>query len=43
VGRLFQDPTLYNSLNTTSTEVREMIADFRRDPKRFLTIQLKIF
>jgi phospholipid/cholesterol/gamma-HCH transport system substrate-binding protein len=43
VGRLFQDPTLYNNLNTTSTEVREMIADFRRNPKEFLTIQLKIF
>lgn len=43
LGRLFQDPTLYNSLQATNTEVRELIADFRRNPKQFLTIQLKIF
>jgi phospholipid/cholesterol/gamma-HCH transport system substrate-binding protein len=43
VGRLFQDQTLYNNLNATSVEVRELMGDFRRDPRRFLTIQLKIF
>ena len=43
LGKLFQDPALYNSLNATSLEVREMIGDFRKNPKKFLTIQLKIF
>jgi phospholipid/cholesterol/gamma-HCH transport system substrate-binding protein len=43
VGRLFQDQTLYNNLNGTSVEVRELIADFRRDPKKFLTVQFRIF
>ncbi|MBI4464307.1 MAG: MCE family protein [Acidobacteria bacterium] len=43
MGRLFQDPTLYNNLNSTSVEVRELLADFRKNPKKFLTIQLKIF
>jgi phospholipid/cholesterol/gamma-HCH transport system substrate-binding protein len=43
IGRLLHDPALYNSLNTTSTEVRELIADFRRNPRQFLTIQLRIF
>jgi phospholipid/cholesterol/gamma-HCH transport system substrate-binding protein len=43
IGRLFHDPSLYEGLNTTSMEVRELIGDFRRDPRRFLTIQLKIF
>ena len=43
VGRLFHDPTLYEGLNATSLEVRELLGDFRRDPKKFLTIQLKIF
>ena len=43
LGKLFQDPALYNSLNATSLEVREMIGDFRKNPKKFLTIQLKVF
>jgi phospholipid/cholesterol/gamma-HCH transport system substrate-binding protein len=43
VGRLFHDPSLYEGLNATSLEVRELLGDFRRDPKKFLTIQLKIF
>jgi phospholipid/cholesterol/gamma-HCH transport system substrate-binding protein len=43
MGKLFQDPSLYNGLNATSLEVRELLADFRKNPKKFLTIQLKIF
>lgn len=43
LGRLLHDPALYTGLNNTSTEVRELIADFRRNPRQFLTIQLKIF
>jgi len=43
ITRLLRDPALYESLNMTSVEVREMIADFRRNPREFLTIQLKIF
>ena len=43
MGRFFQDPTLYNNLNSTSLEVRELLGDFRQNPKKFLTIQLKIF
>ena len=43
ISRLLHDPALYDSLNATSVEVREMIADFRRNPKEFLTVQLRIF
>ena len=43
LGRLLHDPSLYTNLNTTSVEVRELLADFRRNPKKFLTIQFKIF
>ena len=43
ISRLLHDPALYDSLNATSVEVREMIADFRRNPRQFLTIQLRIF
>jgi phospholipid/cholesterol/gamma-HCH transport system substrate-binding protein len=43
MGRLFHDPSLYQGLNDTSLQVRDLLADFRKDPKKFLTIQLKIF
>ena len=43
MGRLLHDPALYTSLNTTSVEVRELLADFRKNPKKFLTINFKIF
>jgi phospholipid/cholesterol/gamma-HCH transport system substrate-binding protein len=43
ITRLLNDPALYNSLNSTSLEVRELIADFRKNPRQFLTIQLRIF
>ena len=42
-GRLLQDPSLYSNLDSTSLEVRSLLADFRRNPKKFLTIQFKIF
>jgi phospholipid/cholesterol/gamma-HCH transport system substrate-binding protein len=42
-GRLLHDPALYESLNNTSLEVRGLLADFRHNPKKFLTIQLRIF
>ena len=43
IGKLLHDQALYNNLNSTSVEVRELLADFRKDPKKFLTIQFKIF
>ena len=43
MGRLLHDPVLYENLNNTSLEVRNLLADFRHNPKKFLTIQLHIF
>ncbi|MBI4460584.1 MAG: MCE family protein [Acidobacteria bacterium] len=43
IGRLFQDQTLYNNLSSTSLEIRELVGDFRQNPKKFLTIQFRIF
>ena len=43
IGKLFKDPSLYDGLHATSREVRELLGDFRKDPRKFLTIQLKIF
>jgi phospholipid/cholesterol/gamma-HCH transport system substrate-binding protein len=43
IGQLMVNPALYENLNATTVEVRSLLKDFRANPKKFLTIQLKIF
>lgn len=43
LGQLLNNPALYESLDGTTREVRSLLKDFRANPKKFLTIQLKIF
>ena len=43
VGKFFNDPALYDNLTGLSGDMRLMISDFRRDPKKFLHIKLGIF
>jgi len=43
VGKLLQDETLYNNLNQLLLETRDLIKAVRENPKRYLTIYLKIF
>jgi phospholipid/cholesterol/gamma-HCH transport system substrate-binding protein len=42
-GKLLHDESLYNNLNSFTLDLRGLLADFRQNPKKFLTIQLKIF
>jgi phospholipid/cholesterol/gamma-HCH transport system substrate-binding protein len=42
-GKLIKDPTLYNSLNETASEVLKLLYDFRQNPKKYLTINFKLF
>lgn len=42
-GQFMTNPSLYNHLESLSTELRTMVAAFRQHPKKYLTIQLKIF
>ncbi len=42
-GKLMHDPALYNNVNSFSQEMRTLIADFRKNPKKFLTINFKLF
>ena len=42
-GKFIRDPTLYNSLNQTSSEIQKLLYDFRQNPKKFLTISFKLF
>ena len=43
LGRLVKDPALYNNLNQSSAEIAKFIYDLRQDPKKYLTIHLKLF
>jgi phospholipid/cholesterol/gamma-HCH transport system substrate-binding protein len=43
LGQLLVNPTLHDSLNGATTELTGLLKDFRRDPKKFLRIQLKLF
>ncbi len=42
-GKFIKDPTLYNSLNESASEIQKLLYDFRQNPKKFLTINFKLF
>ncbi len=42
-GKLINDPALYNNVNQTISEVLKLVYDFRQDPKKFMTINFRLF
>src|SRR5262245_10307831 len=42
-GKFIMDPTMYNSFTQTSSEIQKLLYDFRQNPKKFLTINFKLF
>ena len=42
-GKLLQDETLYNNLNQLLAETQDLIKAIRQNPKKYLTIHLKVF
>jgi phospholipid/cholesterol/gamma-HCH transport system substrate-binding protein len=42
-GKLFNDPQLYDNVTKLSAEMRTLLDDFRKNPKKYLTIKLNIF
>lgn len=42
-GRLLQDAQLYDNLNVAAREVRGLIDDIRRDPRKYLRVKLSLF
>ncbi len=42
-GMLLKDPTLYNNSNQMLLESRELVKAIRENPKKYLTIHMKIF
>ena len=43
LGQLLLNPQLYETMESAMREVQSMMKDFRANPKKFLTIQLKLF
>ena len=42
-GKFFSDPALYDNLSGMSGDLRLLIADFRKDPRKFLHVKLAVF
>ena len=42
-GKILVDPSLYNNADQMLVETRNLIAAIRKDPKKYLTIHLKLF
>ena len=42
-GKFIKDPTMYNTITQTSSEIQKLLYDFRQNPKKFLTINFKLF
>ena len=43
MGKLIQDPSLYNNTDQLLVETRSLIKAIRENPKKYLTIHLKVF
>jgi len=43
LGKLSTDPSLFNNLNESSQSLKDFLTDFRKNPKKFLSIKLHIF
>ncbi|MGH8379040.1 MAG: MlaD family protein [Gammaproteobacteria bacterium] len=43
IGQLMVNPALYNQTQSLASELHEMVKAFREHPKKYLTIQLKLF
>jgi phospholipid/cholesterol/gamma-HCH transport system substrate-binding protein len=42
-GQLLKDKQLYENMNKTVTEMHALIADIRKDPKKYLNVKVSVF
>jgi phospholipid/cholesterol/gamma-HCH transport system substrate-binding protein len=43
LGKLSTDPTLYNNLSESSQSMKDFLTEFKKSPKKYLTLKLRIF
>jgi phospholipid/cholesterol/gamma-HCH transport system substrate-binding protein len=43
VGQLLRDKQLYENMNQTITEIRALVAEISKDPKKYLNVKVSIF
>jgi len=43
LGKLSTDPTLYNNLSDSSESLRDFLTEFRKSPKKYLTVKMRLF
>jgi phospholipid/cholesterol/gamma-HCH transport system substrate-binding protein len=43
MGKLLKDPGLYNNLDQSTAEISKLLYDLRQDPKKYLTIRVRVF
>ncbi len=43
LGKLINEPALYDNTNQTISEMLKLMYDFRQDPRKFLTINFRLF
>jgi len=43
IGKIFSDPQLYDNLTGLTGDLRLLVGEFRRDPKKFLRVKFSLF
>jgi phospholipid/cholesterol/gamma-HCH transport system substrate-binding protein len=43
VGKFIRDPSLFNNVNQVTSEFEKLMYDFRQNPKKFLTVNFRLF
>ena len=38
-----KDEQLYENMNATTTELRDLLSEIRKDPKKYLNVRISIF
>jgi phospholipid/cholesterol/gamma-HCH transport system substrate-binding protein len=43
IGKFIKDPSLFNNVNQVTSELEKLMYDFRQNPKKFLTVNFRLF
>jgi phospholipid/cholesterol/gamma-HCH transport system substrate-binding protein len=43
IGKFFDDPKLYDNFTGLAGDMRLLVGDFRKDPKKFLHVKFSVF